>query len=544
MFNNSQFNIQGFNQSALDTITVIMKATSSFTLNYRRIRTVSASFIAQTNTSIKVIKYTYSNISYISNSNCQFNGHIGKTTPIKSTIIKGTMNVIVQPTLLEAILSLNRHITAQVEIYFYGLDKPPVVVENADIDSLELLEEIKTSTKELLGYVSANELHIRIANKNRRFSSSNTSSPYHGYLKPKIPIKAYIHLHTTEDFYYPINLGTFFTDDWADNTDELVIPLTTYDRLYFILSDEFSGIRMQEDISFYDLFKLFFDTIGLSEQDDYTIDTELRNSNIKKAWLPAGTVGSALNTLALASQSYVFTDRNNKITVRSILTQKPLKGILHDRNLIEKMKIPTSYSGVYSKLITNVYVPQKEEEVQLLSVEVEVPPGENILPPYRISRPPLHLINRLEVQAKQTLLTEYEFTTDEITFTLNNTSEETEKVRLIIYGNPISFNAQKITNINEELVDIIGEHTLTWDHQLIQDVNYANKVKDVIFPLVSNINNNTIIEYRGNPLLQAGNSIIAYSDIDKIPQTNIFAYRTILTFAGGLHGTIYGYTLN
>lgn len=540
MFNNSKFNLARFNLQSELTINVRLTAVANASSAATRQREFAVTLEALANISTRPTTIRHSGAAALATSTIDLKSlrDVCRYTDVAGI---GSLFAAAQATYNEAINASERFIQPRVEIFFDGIDEAPVVFEMQSIDSLSLLEEIKAKTNGLIDDISANELTLSLDNSGRLLSPTNVDSPYYGKLKPKIPIKAYLDVYSSETHFYSIALGQFYSDDWQDSTDLMTVSVAAYDRLYFEMGEEFVGSRMQDDITFYDLFALAFTMAGY-DADEYIIDDQLKSAHIKAGWLPAGTWGEVLRVLAKASQAYVTVDREDRIVVTSMLTQRPYRGALDDDNQIVAMRIPTAYNGIFSKLTTSIYDTTTDEEQSLFSTTLQAEPGTTELPAYRFNSAPVYGISRIEITAANTYVTSIDNTVDSILLTITNEGAA-EEISINIYGHALKQNARVVTDTNSEAAAIIGDRTLTWDDPLIQDEVYAASIKDAMFPLLSNPSNNINIEYRGDPALRPGYSIVAEGRADKVKPTTVFIYRSTLTFEGGLEGTIAGYAL-
>src|SRR5690606_20899677 len=90
------------------------------------------------------------------------------------------------------------------------------VYEEDDILLIHLLEEREVSRGSLpVGNISANEIDIRLYNKNRKFDAGNTASPLHNLLRPNRRIRAWLGVEKDSGDKEWVPLGVFWSGDWS-----------------------------------------------------------------------------------------------------------------------------------------------------------------------------------------------------------------------------------------------------------------------------------------------------------------------------------------
>ena len=204
-----------------------------------------------------------------------------------------------------------RQISARVEIDFPA-PLGTVIFEDEDIISMTLLEEASGDSRSPLGFVTANQISLSLANTNRRFTPSNPDRVYN--VRPGLEIRPYILIQgpAIEPYAYP--LGTFWCDDWDTPSDSMEASTIGHDRLMEMLNKDTPQIPVMLDTTIREMFGRLFRSLNL-EIDEYIINPRL-SQPVKVGWFPRTTVGQSLQLLAEAGNCFVTVNRHNQISVQ------------------------------------------------------------------------------------------------------------------------------------------------------------------------------------------------------------------------------------
>ena len=140
----------------------------------------------------------------------------------------------------------------QVELYLYGDLREPLIInrDNYLIDC-NILEETNSEEKSPFGSVTANEVSLRLMNKDSLFSPTNTSSPYYGYMRRGIKLVVYIRPAPKGDIEYAWDkLGEFYTTDWEATLTSITADITAADKMYNIFEQPDAKVPVMHDIDF------------------------------------------------------------------------------------------------------------------------------------------------------------------------------------------------------------------------------------------------------------------------------------------------------
>lgn len=460
-----------------------------------------------------------------------------------NTYSNSMMLALMQSTLQEALNAPERYILPKIEIYFDGIQSPPVLFTYPMVDEITLLEELKFDNSSPLGAVSANELTLSLANIDRQLSPTNKQGTYYGKIVPNVPIKFYLQVFTsvTDTFYYDVPLGTFYISSWDDFGDSPIITVTAYDKMATIGMQNITSTKVLQNVAFTQLFEFLFAAINLTN-NDYIIDPYYDSVIVPMGWLPQGTFMAAANWLVQACNAFMFLDRDNKIVVKHLDTTIGARRFLTDQNQITGITIPTSYTGAYSQLQIVVSDPAETDPDVLLAIDMDIPSGITQLDTYVFNQAPISYVSSVQIDALHTSITSYTASCFDINIIVNNTAD-VEHVQIKVYGQALALTKHQINTEDSGIKSIIGEKMFKLENTLIQKDVYAHTLSDDLFPILRNPQANMIVNIRGNPTLMLGDIVSVDDASDKVEPQNIIIYRRNLHFAGGLSETLQGYNI-
>jgi hypothetical protein len=185
-----------------------------------------------------------------------------------------------------------------------------------DIITIDLLEEREVSGGSLpVGNISANELNIRLVNKERRFDAGNTNSPLYGLLRPNRRVQAWLGVERGDPQVIEyIPLGIFFSGEWDAPEDRQYVSTTCRDRLEQLRRNPYSTNVVLVDISLYDLVIAVLGDAGVLPRD-YWVDSELKEFIIPYVYFDPMSHRDALRIIAEACLGQVYCDRLGMIRI-------------------------------------------------------------------------------------------------------------------------------------------------------------------------------------------------------------------------------------
>jgi len=436
-----------------------------------------------------------------------------------------------------AVNASSRRWVPKIEVYFDGINQPPVVFNGDDIIDCTFLEEATAESDNPLGSVSANEVTISFNNSTRAFTPTNTLSPYYGKLKPNVLVKPYLGLELTGATYEYIPLGVFRTGDWSSPSSSVEATVTCFDKLYEIGDKGVPMLPVKQDTIIGELFVLLFTALGIT---NYSVDASL-NQTIPIGWLPKGTVRNALQALAVAGNCNVTADRYGYIVVRSNFITGAAVETWTDANQIFTAENPQKYLDTYSKVKINYYQPYIKPTASLLKVEnLKIPNGGLTLTNIAFTTGPVATVDQVILSgAVNSAVDSVEYGAWGITVTITNTSAE-ETVTLEVTGKAIDSISSSYELQEDAAVASFGEKVFSVENYLIQSLDVAKTYATELLQYVKDPLANISLSIRGNPAVEVGDVVQIQDDTDKIGTVDFVPTRININYDGALDSTVEG----
>jgi len=453
---------------------------------------------------------------------------------------ESNISIDLLPILSEVINSDARQFRCRVEIYV-DPNNPIILTEN-DVEGFELLEELKADTENPVGDITANEFSLTVDNVDRRYSAYNVDSDLYGKLLPGIKVKPHLQLVLKNDIMLEFPLGTFYTSDWNAPAQNILCDVTCYDRLHHILNLPFNGLRIFKNTTIKDLYVAVFTAAGLT-RSDYQIDEAL-NIPVDIAFIPKGTIGTALRALSEASGSYVMVNRNDVIKVSIPNYTGAIVTKITDDNQLIDASLPIQYLETYAAINIPYYLNDLKKGIQVLSIaDMDITTGMNTFKDLNFTNVPIEQITKIELKAPSTVSLKYYVATAEtITLYIENTGAAC-KADISIYGNSVEFIPTKVSKEYEQLFPAVNKKELKIENTLIQSKSFVDTYIDKLAVITSNPGSKVTLEIRGDSRILPDN-IIELSDKTKnISAQKVLVTRSILRFQGSLSGTLDGYRI-
>lgn len=428
-----------------------------------------------------------------------------------------------------------RRFDVKCEIYFDGDDHPPTIFQgNEDIASFSLLEEACAESLSPLGALSSNEFTLALNNREHRFTSTNTSSPFYGKLVPNIKIVAYLGLEITEDVFEYVKLGTFKSQDWDTTSSDVEVSTICHDKLYDIGQLDCPSIPVIQNTTLKDMFIYLFRSLGLNESD-YEIDSTL-SYTLHYGWLPNGKVKEALQQLAEGGSCLVFVNRDDKIRVKNTFSGYTRVGYLDDASQVIKASIPQKYLKIYNQVGVIQKTPFIRETEQILNLtHITIEPGIRTLAKVEFSTGPIAIMSQIQCSnGVFTKIKSFTHTAWNTTIVLENTGPSAEVINIIAYGQKVEFVDNEAT-VLIAADSFVGERKLTINNMYIQDETVAKDYAARILQFVSDPGAYVEIDYRGNPAIELWDVLLLDDASDKITGFEVVPLRNSIDFDGGLN---------
>lgn len=361
--------------------------------------------------------------------------------------------------------------------------------ESHVLSGLDVTESSAITSGNPTGILEPNYCNLRIIDFTNSLLSTNTSSPYYGYMRNGVKVNLYVSYDGGE--FEPF--GVYYTDDWSSeksNGGYSEVSLSCVDNLEYIGNKELPALPAYSGVNVVDMIKNILTGIGLSE-DEFHIDESLSLTMIY-AVTKSTTVREALNSISQALLARIYTDRSGVIQIVPALPTKEIKYKLNDL-YIESFNVKHNKISQYNKvkLLYNK-VDNRPADTILELNNVLLSPGLNEFKNLQINSNILS-IDGVFVSAEADEVSNL----DKIEF-INYTAYQ-GGIDIFIFSNKTEdFYANlevigRITGITDAYVeseikgtDVKVANTLTLENPVIQDVNVAqNYVNNVALYLQS-----------------------------------------------------------
>lgn len=405
----------------------------------------------------------------------------------------------------DALYAPMRFITQRVLVYFDGYDKAPTDITE-DVMSIDVLEELTSSSNLPFGEVSYNEASIELDNISSKYSITNIDSIYSGKLVANIRVKIEYNVQISTGEFVTVPGGIYYTDTWNMNSGQSTVTLTCYDKLFTVGYKPISRFNVQRNISFVDAYKMLMTAVGVKESE-YIIDSDIEGT-LDYFWCTDDSLVACLNSLALSTCCNVYVDKNDKIRIDSIRygTVAPIS--ITDSNLIISSKSSPSYANICSGVRVKYQVVTGTSTAELYkNDELELYPGINKLPVVFGSNPVVALSGMILITNGNCYVSDYTHNDREAILYINNDTDSTITASLTVVGKILDtvessyFIEQNtsITNIMELTIPLVCSYA------------YVENVASYILNTFSSITGVIDIEMRGHPAIELGDIVYVES---------------------------------
>ena len=399
---------------------------------------------------------------------------------------------------IQALCAPERFIKHKVLVYFDGPQQPPTDITH-DVMSIDILEELTSSSKLPFGEVSYNEATIQLDNITGIYSITNDNSPYVGKLVSNIKIKVQYSVRLDNDKFYTINGGTFYTDIWsADNSNSTVL-LTCYDKLYTVGYKQVEAFPVQRNISFKDAYVMIMKSVGLSATE-YAIDDNIEGM-LDYFWCVGDTLTQCLNSLAISTCSNVYVDKNDIIRVESITNGDISDVAISDSNLIISAKNSPAYSNVCSGIRVKYKAVAGRKSVELYNNdELQLKPGVNNIQVLFSQSPAVALSGIVLLSRNKCYVDDFTYTDKSAVIAIIN--DETSDITTSIVVHGVVLETAEVTHYLEQ--DSPVTNILDVELPLVTSMDHVERLSRYILNMFSSITGLIDISMRGFPIIELG----------------------------------------
>ena len=425
------------------------------------------------------------------------------------------------------------HIGRQVKIleFYVGYVE---TYDDDDVISVQLTEEREIEQGRLpVGVISANEITVRLYNRDRKFDVDNKDSPLYGLLRPNRRIKAWLGVQindpsgdTTREY---VPLGAFWSIDWDAPSASMYVEVTGRDRMELLGDSTYSTSVLREQVSLYDLAVDVLNDAGLGVVD-FSLDPRLQSTIVPIAYFKPMSHREALRLIAEAGLCQAYFGRDGRLyVVSSVLTNRSADLAIAPNQYFRKSD-PVNWGGLANSIeVTTrpLVMSQTSEEVYNSDIEL--------------------------TQSDITVTANYSKVpcTDAVAqvtsgYTITGATYYSWGAVITVSGPPGTFNlritarpavpgsAESVTVEDQESIRNNGLVTFVFpENHLVQTRAIAQDIANVLLAGYKNPQRDIVLDWRGNPALLLG-------DVVRVGNRNYLVYRQDIEYHGYLKATLDG----
>lgn len=432
-------------------------------------------------------------------------------------------------------LQINQLATAQnnARIIEFGIPSR-LVLDDDSLATMNVLEEASGNSAVPIGSITSNELFVELLNDHKWFLPNNELSPFRDLLKPGIQLRPFFGLELEDESFEFIPMGRFVAYDWKPPAEALTVSVTGFDRLYQMSKEPLAKIPVLRNTTIKELLRTIFEAYGL-KVSEYVIDPVLKQP-IELAWLPSGSLIAGLQSISIAGNCTITTDRLDRIVVMSNYVEPEELAVLDGDINLMSLSNPYSYESLYSSVKITYKIPKESDDKEVLSLKsIVVPAGGFTLKNVAFTGGPVMRITRYRVLQRSTVrivsMESGAWTTD-ITFT--NSSDEAQTIDIEVHGTSVETVDAEFKVRNPVVERLIGVSTYEVDSPLIQSLKVAKTYGRSLLSYVSEQGTTYKSEIRGNPAIELLDILMINNEIDNITGHLVRPDRYTFEYDGGL----------
>jgi hypothetical protein len=359
---------------------------------------------------------------------------------------------------------------------------------DSDLISITVYEEMDFTEGSIpLGNISANEVSVKIANADRRFSLGNPVSPVASLMLKNRRIEVWFGIEV------PFGgatiwkkRGVFWTQDWSVPEDALYVEILGYDRLELLRTSPFYNTQIYTGYSIGELMEVVLDDAGLVQDTDYWIHADLYDITIPSGYFGQTTHKGALKTLAVAGLAKVYCDGDGCICAEPWEPGTAVR-VQFTRDKILRKDNPLAFDELINsvQVYVNPRVVQAETEIFSDDEALTVPAGDEATMwcIFNTDDPceDIQTATFTQSGADITLSDQTNYTWASL-LTFSNAGETDQDVTgVTIDGKPVSVVGRKLITVeDEDSIRAYGKISLTQplDNPFIQDATLARSIAE------------------------------------------------------------------
>lgn len=179
-------------------------------------------------------------------------------------------------------------------------------------------EEEQINYTNLFGSINSNEINMKLFDVLDRLNCENKKSPFYGYMRQGVEVKAYISYddeETWEDY------GTYYVTDWSgvySNGFQDVVNIRAVDEMHYILNNDVPKLSTYSGIKADELIYRVLTGCGV-DKNRIKIDKSL-NTELRFGLAEDEKVGYFLNEICQALCAVAIINDHNEILIMPTLT--------------------------------------------------------------------------------------------------------------------------------------------------------------------------------------------------------------------------------
>lgn len=417
------------------------------------------------------------------------------TEMIKEIVL---VNPVAQATKIQMILKKWSHGRTKAKILnFFNVVEE--IYEGLDLKEFEVLEEIGTGAEIKFG-IKSGTTSITILNTDRKFDR--------GYLKDLAVLDRkvipYIGIEDNGKVSYT-RLGTFYSDEWDVPQNSQWVKAKCVDKLMRLQDKTYNGYPLTENATLYEMAVDVLESVGYTKEL-YSIDKELKDMVVPKAFLEKQSVWEALESIAIAGMSNIYIARDDTLVIEKedavydIGEYEIKPNRLFDYRRNSKL---TNFANLVEVKYTDVQIDEAEsdayEGIHVIDANGEL--AISVEYSINIADAVLDISPSVGIE-----IVSFSSGINAGAFVLKNNKADLVVLNIKIKGRRVRLSKQTVTIKDEESIRKYGvQDYKCGESELIQTYEQAEFIGEYVLERLKVMNTSLVIKWRGDPLLETNN---------------------------------------